>query len=54
LPGERSPLAVWGLIADDIGVLSIHGTGTQANEKNETYMWKFPPSPFRPTVSPLV
>jgi fatty acid synthase subunit alpha, fungi type len=32
-------LAVWGLTADDIDVLSIHGTSTQANEKNETYMW---------------
>src|SRR5712691_416516 len=32
-------LAVWGLTADDIGVLSIHGTSTQTNEKNETYMW---------------
>ncbi|KAF8271214.1 fatty acid synthase [Lactarius quietus] len=35
----RRALAVWGLTADDIGVLSIHGTSTQANEKNETYMW---------------
>ncbi|KAG8213088.1 hypothetical protein J3R82DRAFT_11484 [Butyriboletus roseoflavus] len=32
-------LAVWGLTADDIGVLSIHGTSTGANEKNETEMW---------------
>ncbi|KAI9439787.1 fatty acid synthase [Lactarius indigo] len=35
----RRALAVWGLTADNIGVLSIHGTSTQANEKNETYMW---------------
>ena len=27
----RRALAVWGLTADDIGVLSIHGTGTGAN-----------------------
>jgi fatty acid synthase subunit alpha, fungi type len=35
----RCALAVWGLTADDIGVLSTQGTSTQANEKNETYMW---------------
>ncbi len=27
----RRALAVWGLTADDIGVLSIHGTSTKAN-----------------------
>ncbi len=27
----RRALAVWGLNADDIGVLSIHGTSTVAN-----------------------
>lgn len=27
----RRALAVWGLTADDIGVLSIHGTSTVAN-----------------------
>ena len=27
----RRTLAVWGLTADDIGVLSIHGTSTGAN-----------------------
>jgi fatty acid synthase subunit alpha, fungi type len=32
-------LAVWGLTADDIGVLSIHGTSTGVNEKNETAIW---------------
>ncbi len=27
----RRALAVWGLTADDVGVLSIHGTSTKAN-----------------------
>lgn len=27
----RRALAVWGLTVDDIGVLSIHGTSTNAN-----------------------
>lgn len=27
----RRALAVWGLTADDIGVISIHGTSTKAN-----------------------
>lgn len=36
----RRALAVWGLTADDIGVLSIHGTSTGANEKNETQIWQ--------------
>jgi len=35
----RRALAVWGLNADDIGVLSIHGTSTNANEANETRIW---------------
>jgi fatty acid synthase subunit alpha len=35
----RRALAVWGLTADDIGILSIHGTSTGANEKNETKIW---------------
>lgn len=35
----RRALAVWGLSADDIGVLSIHGTSTAANEANETRIW---------------
>ncbi|KAL0953237.1 hypothetical protein HGRIS_004490 [Hohenbuehelia grisea] len=35
----RRALAVWGLSADDIGVLSIHGTSTGANEANETNIW---------------
>jgi fatty acid synthase subunit alpha len=30
----RRALAVWGLTADDIGVLSIHGTSTVANVRN--------------------
>src|SRR6266566_540988 len=32
-------LAVRCLTTDDISVLSIHGTSTQANEDNEMYMW---------------
>src|SRR5450755_3745829 len=39
LPPLRRALAVLGSAADAIGVLSMHGTSTQANEKNETYMW---------------
>ncbi|THV07258.1 fatty acid synthase [Dendrothele bispora CBS 962.96] len=35
----RRALAVWGLTVDDIGVLSIHGTSTKANEENETHIW---------------
>ncbi|KAL1712393.1 hypothetical protein EV715DRAFT_297105 [Schizophyllum commune] len=35
----RRALAVWGLTTDDVGVLSIHGTSTGANEKNETQIW---------------
>ena len=31
----RGALAVWNLTADDIGVVSLHGTSTDANEKNE-------------------
>ncbi|KAI0009466.1 putative 3-oxoacyl-synthase [Xylariaceae sp. FL0662B] len=31
----RGALAVWNLTADDIGVVSLHGTSTQLNEKNE-------------------
>jgi fatty acid synthase subunit alpha, fungi type/fatty acid synthase subunit beta, fungi type len=42
-PTNISPLcralAVWSLSADDIGVLFIRVTSTQANEKNETYVW---------------
>jgi hypothetical protein len=33
----RRALAVWGLTADDIGVLSIHGTSTGANVSFSTY-----------------
>ena len=36
----RKGLAVWGLTADDVGVLSIHGTSTGANENNETHLWQ--------------
>lgn len=35
----RRALAVWGLTPDDLGVVSIHGTSTQANEKNETSVY---------------
>ena len=35
----RRDLAVWGLTPDDLGVVSIHGTSTQANEKNETSVY---------------
>ncbi|KAG6813968.1 hypothetical protein H0H92_005223, partial [Tricholoma furcatifolium] len=35
----RRALAIWGLTADDVGVLSIHGTSTNANEENETKIW---------------
>ncbi|KAI0178900.1 putative 3-oxoacyl-synthase [Hypoxylon sp. FL1284] len=31
----RGALAVWDLSADDIGVVSLHGTSTELNEKNE-------------------
>ncbi|KAI2622533.1 putative 3-oxoacyl-synthase [Hypoxylon sp. NC1633] len=31
----RGALAVWNLTADDIGVVSLHGTSTDLNEKNE-------------------
>jgi fatty acid synthase subunit alpha, fungi type len=32
----RGALAVWGLTMDDLGVASMHGTSTVANDKNET------------------
>lgn len=32
----RASLAVWGLQIDDIDVVSMHGTSTKANDKNET------------------
>lgn len=32
----RRALAVWGLDADSIGVISCHGTSTKANDKNES------------------
>jgi phosphopantetheine--protein transferase-like protein len=32
----RGALAVWGLDADDIAMASFHGTGTKANDKNES------------------
>ncbi|KAI0837622.1 thiolase-like protein [Hypoxylon sp. FL0890] len=33
----RGALAVWNLTADDIGVVSLHGTSTELNEKNEVH-----------------
>jgi fatty acid synthase subunit alpha, fungi type len=32
----RGALATWGLTVDDLGVASMHGTSTVANDKNET------------------
>lgn len=32
----RASLAVWGLTVDDISVVSMHGTSTKANDKNES------------------
>ncbi|ODN92793.1 hypothetical protein L198_05588 [Cryptococcus wingfieldii CBS 7118] len=32
----RRALAVWGLDADSVGVVSCHGTSTKANDKNES------------------
>ncbi|WVQ81977.1 hypothetical protein IAT38_004104 [Cryptococcus sp. DSM 104549] len=32
----RRALAVWGLDADSVGVISCHGTSTKANDKNES------------------
>ncbi|KAJ1735055.1 fatty acid synthase alpha subunit Lsd1, partial [Coemansia biformis] len=32
----RGALAVWGLTVDDIGVASMHGTSTKANDTNES------------------
>jgi fatty acid synthase subunit alpha len=37
-PIQRA-LAVWGLALDYLGVVSIHGISTQANEKNETSVY---------------
>ena len=44
----RRALAVWDLTADDIDVLSTHGTSTQASEKNETYIWNIVPQAMTP------
>ncbi|KAE8356278.1 hypothetical protein BDV28DRAFT_116600 [Aspergillus coremiiformis] len=32
----RAALATWGLVVDDIGVVSMHGTSTKANDLNES------------------
>ncbi|PWN49501.1 hypothetical protein IE53DRAFT_363101 [Violaceomyces palustris] len=37
-PLQKS-LAEWGLTADDVGVISIHGTSTKANDKNESHCY---------------
>ncbi|KAK0541971.1 fatty acid synthase alpha subunit Lsd1 [Tilletia horrida] len=38
LPLQRA-LASWGLTADDIGAVSMHGTSTAANDKNESHVY---------------
>jgi len=35
----RRALAVWGLDADSVGVISCHGTSTKANDKNESHVY---------------
>jgi len=35
----RRTLTVWALTPDDLGVVSIHGTSTGANEGNKTHIW---------------
>jgi fatty acid synthase subunit alpha len=35
----RRALAVWGLNADSVGVISCHGTSTKANDKNESHVY---------------
>lgn len=35
----RRALAVWGLNADSVGVISCHGTSTKANDKNESSVY---------------
>jgi fatty acid synthase subunit alpha len=35
----RRALAVWGLDADSVGVISCHGTSTKANDKNESNVY---------------
>ncbi|KDN47731.1 thiolase-like protein [Tilletiaria anomala UBC 951] len=36
----QKALAGWGLTADDIGVISMHGTSTVANDKNESHVYQ--------------
>lgn len=38
LPLQKA-LASWGLTADDIGTISMHGTSTAANDKNESHVY---------------
>lgn len=35
----KRALTGWGLTADDIGVVSMHGTSTAANDKNESHVY---------------
>ena len=35
----RRALAVWGLNANSVGVISCHGTSTKANDKNESHVY---------------
>lgn len=35
----QKALASWGLTADDVGVISMHGTSTVANDKNESHVY---------------
>lgn len=35
----QKALASWGLTADDVGVISMHGTSTMANDKNESHVY---------------
>ena len=36
---RHDALAVYGLIGDDVGILSIHGTSVMTNKENETLVW---------------
>lgn len=36
----QKALAGWGMTADDIGVISMHGTSTVANDKNESHVYQ--------------
>ena len=36
----QKALSSWGMSADDIGVISMHGTSTVANDKNESHVYQ--------------